>query len=122
MKTAIIDLNCKDKYYQFNMSQVSNQDWEHFTLNVIIAKVGHIGGYEITGKKITIRDNKAKIMLCWKDVNYHEFQFHLDEFGRSLNNYKDIVSSLWQDVMISYFGDKYRSALESKLETIDKSI
>jgi hypothetical protein len=40
MQTRIIDLNCKDKEYNFNLSIVSEIDWKNFAHDIVLAKGG----------------------------------------------------------------------------------
>lgn len=122
MQARIIDLNCKDKEYKFNLSIVSQDMWLRFIRDVLLVRVSSVEGVSITGFKVTIRDNVAKILLCWKDDLYHEFNFHLDAFGRVSKNYKDLVSEIWQNIMNEYYGDEYRSSLDSKLGNLNQTI
>lgn len=111
MQTKIIDLNCRDKIYNFNISVVSEDAWTRFAQDVVLERVGTLCRYSITGYRVRIRDNKARVLLCWKDSAYHEFEFQLDEYGRVSRGYSDIISKLWQDIMKSYYGEQYEKEL-----------
>ena len=123
MQARLIDLNCKDKEYEFNMSVLTENNWNNFAHNVVLAKGEYIKSLELNGYKVVIRDNKAKFKLFYKDSFYHELEYHLDCFGRVSKNYDDIVSSLFQDVMAEHYGEDYENALKLKKSTnIEKSI
>ena len=110
MQTRLIDLNCKEKNYEFNISVVTENDWKNFVYSVVLEKGEYIGNLEIKGFKVVIRDNKAKVKIFYQSNDYHEVEYHLDEFGRSSMNCCDNVSSIWQDVMLKYYGKKYDDA------------
>ena len=123
MQTRIIDLNCRDKEYKFNISVVSDDVWRNFAHDIVLAKGEYIKNLELNGYKVVIRDNKVKFKLFYKDSFYHELEYHLDEFGRISKNYQDIASTLWQDIMIGYYGEDYKKALRAKIvANIEKSI
>ncbi len=109
----------------FNVSVVSSQDWTKFVLDILTARLDSIRGVKLSGTKISIRDNVAKVVISWKsaDKAYHEFTFHVDEFGRKSKNYQDLVSNIWQNLMSDHFGEEYNHALQLKLDEINvKSI
>ena len=122
MNCKLLDLNCKDKEYKFNMSTVSEKDWLSFAHSVVLEKGENVKDLHITGCKIVIRDNKARFKVFYQDSNYHELEYHLDEFGRVSKKYQDIVSSLWQGVMSKYYGNEYNSQLELKLNLINQAV
>ena len=122
MQARIIDLNCKEKEYKFNLSVVSQEMWGRCIRDILMVRASSTKGVIITGFKVTIRDNVAKVMLCWKDDLYHEFTCHLDEFGRISKNYKDLVSEIWQNIMFEYYGEEYRTQLDSKLDNLNKTL
>ena len=115
MQTKVIDINCKDKEYKFNISVVSDEDWEQFVYNVVLEKGDFDKKFEINGYKVVIRDNKAKVKIFYQDNAYHELEYRLDIFGRAVNKYEDFVSVLWQDVMTKYYGEEYQKAKYVKL-------
>ncbi len=118
MQTIVIDLNCKDKEYNFNMSVISEKEWNDFAHDIVLAKGEYIKDLELNGYKVVIRDNKAKFKLFYKDSCYHELEYHLDEFGRVSKNYGDVTSALFQDIMIEHYGEDYKKALRTKMSTV----
>ena len=122
MQVRIIDLNCEDKKYKFNLSVVSQDVWLNFMKEVLISRIEFAKTVTITGFKVTIRDNVAKVLLCWKDDLYHEFSCHLDPFGRVSKDYKDIVSEIWQNIMNDYYGEEYQKSIPSKSESVNQEV
>ena len=118
MLIKVINLNCKEKEYDFNMSIVTDEKWTNFVQNIVQARVENKGALKINGSKIVIRDNKAKVKVFYQDASYHEVAIMLDEFGRISKDYQDIISKIWQDIMLSYYGNKYAKVLETKKETL----
>ena len=118
MQYIISDLNCNEKEYKFNLSNITEQEWTKFARDVLVACLPVLRGTKITGYRVKIRDNKAKVLICWKDEAYHEKEFHLDEFGRVSKNYQDIVSNIWQNVMSARFGEEYDNELNAKLSEL----
>lgn len=115
MQARVIDLNCKDKEYKFNISVIGEDKWRDFAHDVVLAKGEKLKDLELNGYKVVIRDNKVKFKLFYKDSFYHELEYHLDEFGRSSKSYGDVVSALWQDVMMEYYGEDYKKTLKHKM-------
>lgn len=122
MKKAIIDLNCKDKDYKFNLSVVTENDWVDFAQAIVLNKGENVEGLQLNGFKVVVRDNKAKIKLYYQDLFYHELEYHLDEFGRNSKNYEDVVSVLFQSIMKKYYGAEYELELSNKLKSLDTTI
>ena len=115
MQTRLINLNCKEKEYKFNMSAISEQDMKNLAYNIVLIKGENVKNLTLNGYKVVIRDNKAKFKLFYQDSFYHELEYYLDEFGRANKNYQDIISELWQDLMRKYYGKEYDDALKAKL-------
>ena len=113
MQARIIDLNCRDKEYKFNLSVISEQEWRNLAHNIVLYKGQNIKILELNGYKIVIRDNKAKIKLFYQDTAYHELEYHFDEFGRPSKLYQDDVSEFMQEIMLCHYGAEYQKALES---------
>lgn len=123
MQFNIVPLNCRDKQYEFNIVAVREDDWIKFVKSVLLARTDNVSSVSLTGFKVVIRDNIAKVVLYWKDEEfYHEFKFHLDPFGRVSKDYKDLVSEIWQNLMGDYYGEEYNSALEAKLANLNQTI
>ena len=38
MQRRLINLNCRDKEYKFNMTDLSEEDWNNFAHSVVLAK------------------------------------------------------------------------------------
>ena len=110
-----------EEKHQYSISVVSSKEWTKFMLDVLTARLETVKGVKLGGTKITIRDNVAKVMISWTSNNnaYHEFTFHVDEFGRKSKNYQDLVSNIWQNLMSEKYGIEYNKALQSKLEEIN---
>ena len=117
MQSIISDLNCSEKEYKFNLSDLTREEWTKFARDVLITCLPVLRGTRITGYRVKIRDNKAKVLICWKDEAYHEKEFHLDEFGRVSKNYQDVVSNIWQNIMSDHFGKEYNRVLSPKLSS-----
>ena len=120
MRTRIIDLNCKDKEYLFNMSRLTDKDWNDLAHSVVLAKGQNVKDLELNGYKVVIRDNKVKFKVFFQDGQYHEHEYHLDVFGRESRKYADIVSELFQSVMSRYYGKKYREALDERISMVNE--
>lgn len=107
--------------YKFNISVMSSKDWTKFALDVLTARLDSIRGVKMPSTKVTVRDNVSKVLISWEtaDNAYHEFEFHLDEFGRKSKNYQDLVSNIWQNKMSSFYGEEYNQALQAKLEELN---
>lgn len=117
MQTRLINLNCRDKDYKFNMSVISEQDMKNLAHNIVLVKGENVKNITLNGYKVIIRDNKAKFKLFYQDSFYHEVEYYLDEFGILNQNYQDVVSELWQDVMRKYYGEEYEEVLKDKLSS-----
>lgn len=117
MQTRLINLNCKEKDYKFNMSVVTEQDIENLAHNIILVKTNS-KTLVLNGFKVVVRDNKAKLKLFYKDNLFHDVEYILDEFGLINDNYQDVVSELWQDVMRKYYDEEYDEALKEKLSSL----
>lgn len=117
--TVVKDFN--EGEYKFNLSTTSSKEWTKLMLDILVARLDSVKGVKITGSKITIRGNVAKVLLAWEDVNqnYHELTFHLDEFGRKSKNYQDLISQIWQNNMSNHYGEDYNQALSLKLDEIN---
>ena len=122
MQFIVKSLNCRDKHYEFDIAAVEEKDWLKFAKSVLLARTENVSTVSLTGFKAIIRDNVAKFKLCWKDSLYHEFECHLDVFGRESKNYSDLVSEIWQNIMTDCFGKSYNIALENKLKSNEKTI
>jgi len=122
MQYVISDLNCSDKEYKFNLSNLTQEEWTKFSRDVLVSCLPILKGTKITGFRVKIRDNKAKVLICWKDDAYHEYEFHLNEFGRASQNYQDIVSNIWQNLMSARFGEEYNNELNGKLSELKSQI
>ena len=123
MQTRLINLNCKEKEYKFNMSVISEQDIRNLAHNIVLVKGENVKNLVLNGYKLIIRDNKAKFKLFYQDSFYHELEYHIDEFGRVSKNYQDVVSEFWQDVMRKYYGKEYDEALQVKISScVDKQV
>ena len=117
--TVVKDFN--EGEYKFNISVMSSKDWTNFTLDVLTARLDTIKGVKLSGTKVSVRDNVAKVMISWEtaDNAYHEFEFHLDEFGRKSKNYQDLVSNIWQNQMSKFYDKEYVQALQAKLDELN---
>ncbi len=115
MQTRIVDLNCKDKEYQFTMSIITDADWKEFAYDIILEMGVYIKEPELTGCKVVIRDNKAKLKVFFQDQAYHELEYRLDVLGRKSKNYQDVVSVLWREKMQKYYGEEYSKFVEVNL-------
>ena len=120
MTIYVLPLKCEGMEFKFDLYEIKNEDWENFIVDIVFANLPDVSNVKINGAKVVIRDNKAKVSLFYMDAKnkYHEVLFRIDEFGRSSQDYKDSVSKVWQDLMFSYYGKKYKEALDSKLETL----
>lgn len=121
MINVVIDLN--DKEYKFNLSNLTEQDWNNFTTDVLANRID-VEGIDIVGYKLKIRDNEANILICWREPGaYREKQLVLDEFGRHSKGYQDFASKSLQNLMVAHYGKEYIDELNSKLEEVkNKSI
>lgn len=118
MTTLIIPLKCEGKDFKFDLYKISDQDWETFVNDIVFARLPNAKNVKINGAKVVIRDNKAKVSLFYNDGNYHEVLLKIDEFGRITQEYKDVISKIWQDLMFKYYGKAYKDALDSKFDTL----
>lgn len=114
MQTVVVDVNEKNDN-KFNISVVSKDDWTKFTKTIIVGRLNEDKSVKMLGSFVNIRDNKAKVKICWEDNLYHEFEFHIDEFGRSSKGYQDLVSQIWQNIMTDYYQEEYVIELDAKL-------
>jgi hypothetical protein len=115
MNVRIINLNCAEKEYDFNMAVITDKDWAGFVNDVVFDRVSSANGLKINGAKIVLRDNHAKIKLFYQDSSYHEVQFLCDAFGRMSQRYSDNASKSFQSMMKKYYGIDYARALDKKL-------
>ena len=115
MQTRVIDLNCKEKEYQFNLSVITESDWENLAHSIVLEMGRNVKELELTGYKVVIRDNKVKFKVFFQDDAYHELEYHLDALGRKSKSYQDVVSILWNEVMEKYYGAEYAKFVELKL-------
>ena len=122
MLVRIIDLNCQEKEYKFDISNLTEHDWKTFAHTVVMDYGEFVKDLTLNGMKVVIRDNKAKVKLFYQDSTYHELQYRLDEFGRISKNYKDIVSTVWQNIMKKRFGQTYETDLNQKFSTIENEV
>ena len=122
MKSAIIDLNCKDKEYKFSLSVITEKDWVDFAHDVVLKKGENIKDITLNGLKIVIRDNQVKFKVFYQDSFYHEIEYHLDEFGRISKRYEDIVSKLFQNIMKKHYGKEYENVLASRLKSFEETV
>ena len=118
MTTIIIDLNCDDKEYKFNLSNITKEEWTKFARDVLIARLPVLKGTRMTGFRVKIRDNIARVRIAWEDEAWHEKEYRLNEFGRPTRNYQDIVSNIWQNLMSARFGQEYVQELNVKLDEV----
>jgi len=102
-------LNLDNKEYEFNLGEITEQDWKYFLEDVVLNWAGNKKVHSLMAN-VVIRDNKAKIKLGYCDKNYHEICLRLDEFGVTLND-KHGISQIWQEFMGARFGEKYYKAL-----------
>ncbi len=116
MKTLVIDSQVQSGN-KYDISVVSKKDWDKFIKSVLLARVENVKSLKIFPTFITIRDNRAKVKMSWEDNNYHEFTFHINEFGRESKNYQDIVSEIWQNIMADYYFEEYVDELNSQLKS-----
>ena len=121
MINAVIDLN--DKEYKFNLSNLTEQDWNNFTTDFLANRID-IEGIDIVGYRLKIRDNVANIFICWREPGaYCEKQLLLNEFGRPSKDYQDFASKSLQNLMISHYGQEYVEELNANLKEVkNKSI
>ncbi len=124
-----MDINIKkpsfnDKDYKFDLSIMSGKDWTHFMFDVLLSKLENIEGVKTPSIKLSIRDNVAKVMISWLelDESYHEFTFHLDEFGRKSENYQDLISNIWQNIMTEHYHEAYIQELNKTLSEVRTQI
>lgn len=122
MKSAIIDLNCKDREYKFSLSVITEKDWVDFAHDVVLKKGENIKDLTINGLKVVIRDNQVKFKVFYQDSFYHEIEYHLDEFGRISKSYEDIVSKLFQNIMKKHYGKEYENVLASRLKSFEETV
>lgn len=120
MTIYVLPLKCEGKEFKFDLYEIKNEDWEKFIVDIVFENLPNAKNVKINGAKVVIRDNKAKVSLFYLDDKnkYHDVLFRIDEFGRSSQDYKDTVSKVWQDLMYSYYGKKYKDALDAKFETL----
>ena len=71
MNVRIINLNCAEKEYDFNMAVITDKDWAGFVNDVVLDRVSSANGLKINGAKIVLRDNNAKIKLFYQDFIKH---------------------------------------------------
>lgn len=117
MITRIIDLN--DKEFKFNLSNLTEQDWNNFTRDVLADRLTVVEGIDIVGYRLKIRDNVANIFICWREPGaYREKQLVLNEFGRHSKDYQDFASKSLQNLMVAHYGKEYIDELNAKLEEI----
>ncbi len=122
MHSRIIDLNCSQNEYKFNISAIKEEEWVDMAHEIVLAKGENVKELELTGCKVVIRDNKAKFQVFFQDSSYHEHAYHLDVFGRASREYKDLVSLLFQDTMINYYGEEYQTDLEEKIDQTNQTV
>ena len=122
MQTRIIDLNRKEMNFEFRINVFSSDEWVDFAHQIIWAKGENVRNLELIGLKVVIRDNVAKVKIFYQDAFYHELEYYFDEFGRIDKQYKDVASNIWQQVMLSRYGEKYDIALRSKMNGVTKNI
>ena len=118
MDVRVVPYDGDNKKFQFNISNISKESWKTFVLDILIARLPETKGVTLIDNYVEIRDNVAKVQICWQDKFYHEFKFHLDEFGRKSKEYSDIVSEIWQNVMTDYYQEEYVDALDAKLSEV----
>lgn len=120
MKIRVEKQNFNNGSYRFDLSNISDGDWAKFAFDVLIVNFENIRIVKKPSLKTTIRDNVAKVELSWfseKDA-FHDFIFHLDEFGIKSENYQDLVSNIWQIKMTDLFGEEYDNELNAKLSEL----
>ena len=117
-------LNLNEKSYKFDLSIISEEDWNKFMFEVLLARLDNVRFIKVPTIKAIIRDNIAKVQISWVEgKSCHDFTFHLDEFGRKSKNHQDLISNIWQNLMTEYYHEEYVQALNSKLrETEIKTI
>ena len=122
MQLVLVNLNCDTNKYKFDMSAITEEEWNKLAHEIVLTKGQHVKILELKGAKVVIRDNKAKMKVFFQDGLYHEHEYHLDVFGRESRQYADVVSEMFQGLMASYYGDSYRIALKEKLSMDNENI
>lgn len=122
MQTRIIDLNCKERNFEFNLSVLSGEEWEDIAHQIVLIKGEKVKCLELVGLKVVIRDNVAKFKAYYQDSAYHELEYHFSEFGRASKQYQDITSKIWQKTMFEHYGERYNNALEAKLNEVTTNV
>lgn len=117
MRTIVIDVNEKNNA-RYSISAVTKEDWDKLIKSVILNRVQNSESIKLYPSFVNIRDNVAKVKICWEDDFYHEFECHVDEFGRKSKEYQDIVSQIWQNIMTEYYQEDYVQELNAKLEEL----
>lgn len=115
MQTRVIDLNCKDKGYKFNLSVITEVDWRDFAYNVVLENDNCAKKIQFNGYKVVIRDNRAKVKIFYQDHAYHELEYRIDVLGRISKKYQDVVSVIWREMLQKYFGEEYSKFVELNL-------
>ncbi len=113
-------LNLNEKTYKFDLSKISDEDWNKFMFDVLLARLDNVRVVKSPMIRPSIRDNVAKVQISWNEVkSYHEFTFHVDEFGRQSKKYQDLVSNVWQNLMTEYYQEEYVQELNVKLDEVN---
>ena len=110
-------LSVDSKPYQFNLSDIAEQDWKYFIEDLILGIAGNKVVRSIMAT-VTIRDNNAKVKIAYCDDVHHEICFRLDEFGTKINNGNDSISVKWQQLMSARFGEEYLRELKNNSITV----
>ena len=114
----IVGDNNSNNQSKFDILSVSKQDWDRFIKSVLLERAQQTKGIKLYPASVTVRENRAKVIIRWEDKNYHEFIFHIDECGRVSKNYQDIVSQIWQNIMTEYYGEEYVAELNARLNEL----
>ena len=120
MRFKLTPLNDSKKNYQFDLTQISEQDWMSFICDLISVNAVDSKSVEIYEINISIRDNVAKVKVQYQDDYFHEITMNIDEWGPTQFETSSLSSILWQDVMIKNFAEEYENCLSDRIDIIEK--
>lgn len=114
-------INFNSSQYKYDLSAVTDKDWLDFARDIALEKGDKANTIKLIDVKVVIRDNVAKFKVAYEDGSYHEYEYHLDEFGRISQNYQDEISALFQGIMSKHYGKGYDKALVTKIKAASQT-